>query len=61
MANKSSQSDTVQGTSTRPALERQTRVSESGQFAVSMDAVRTLPSFDRDLKNVAQIRQKLKR
>jgi len=43
----------------KPLLERQVRVSESGQFAVSMDAVRALPSFSRDVKNVAQIRQKL--
>ena len=43
----------------KPLLERQVRVSESGQFAVSMDAVRGLPSFSRDVKNVAQIRQKL--
>lgn len=35
------------------------RVSESGQFTVSMDAVRQLSSFRRDVKNVAQIREKL--
>jgi len=43
----------------KPLLDRQVRVSESGQFAVSMDAVRALPSFSPDVKNVAQIRQKL--
>jgi hypothetical protein len=43
----------------RPLLEREVRVSESGQFAVSMDAVRELPGFSRDVKNVALIRQKL--
>ena len=40
-------------------LDRQVRVSDSGQFTVSMDAVRELPSFRRDVKNVAQIREKL--
>jgi len=42
-----------------PVLDRQVRVSDSGQFTVSMDAVRELPSFRRDVKNVAQIREKL--
>lgn len=43
----------------RPVLDRQVRVSDSGQFTVSMDAVRELPSFSRDVRNVAQIREKL--
>lgn len=42
-----------------PVLDCQVRVSDSGQFTVSMDAVRELPSFRRDVKNVAQIREKL--
>lgn len=57
MTIKSSQPTSA--TVSKPLLERQVRVSESGQFAVSMDAVRALPSFSRDVKNVAQIRQKL--
>lgn len=57
MTTKSSQ-PTAAATA-KPLLERQVRVSDSGQFAVSMDAVRELPSFSRDVKNVAQIRQKL--
>lgn len=40
-------------------LERQVRVSDSGQFTVSMDAVRKLESFRRDVSNVAKIREKV--
>ena len=40
-------------------LDHQVQVSESGQFTVSIDAVRKLPSFRRDVSNVAQIREKL--
>ena len=40
-------------------LDSQVQVSASGQFTVSIDAVRTLPSFRRDVRNVAQIREKL--
>ena len=40
-------------------LTRQVQVSESGQFSVSIDAVRKLSSFRRDVSNVAQIREKL--
>lgn len=46
-------------TSVAPVLDRQVKVSDSGQFTVSMNAVRELPSFVRDVKNVAQIREKL--
>lgn len=40
-------------------LERRVRVSDSGQFTVSMDAVRELESFRRDVSSVAKIREKL--
>ncbi|MBC7703418.1 MAG: hypothetical protein H7274_05675 [Rhodoferax sp.] len=40
-------------------LERRVRVSDSGQFTVSMDAVRELKSFRRDVSSVAKIREKL--
>ena len=39
-------------------LERRVRVSDSGQFTVSMDAVRELESFRRDVSSVAKIREK---
>ena len=54
--NRSSSADQARGA---PALGRQVRVSDSGQFTVSMDAVRELPSFQRDVRSVAQIREKL--
>jgi|KBSMisStaDraftv2_1062788.scaffolds.fasta_scaffold63758_4 hypothetical protein len=59
MARKSTQIVAATKGDRRPLLEGQVRVSESGQFAVSMDALRDLPSFRRDVQNVAQIRQKL--
>ena len=40
-------------------LDRQVQVSESGQVSVSIDAVRQLPSFLRDVHNVARIREML--
>jgi hypothetical protein len=59
MTSKTLQPSSAATSRAKPLLERQVRVSESGQFAVSMEAVRELPSFSRDVKNVAQIRQKL--
>ena len=45
----------------KPPLEGKVRVSDSGQFTVSIDAIRQLPTFSRDVKAVAKIREILEK
>ena len=59
MGKKPAQAATASRAPGERLLDRQVQVSESGQFTVSVDAVRKLPSFRRDVSNVAQIREKL--
>lgn len=43
----------------RYRLLNQVKISDSGQLSVSLDAVRELPSFQRDLDAVKRIREKV--
>ena len=59
MATKPTQTSATKQAAESGQLKRQVQVSESGQFSVSIDAVRELSSFRRDVNNVARIREKL--